>query len=51
MKRLIYYSPYIPVIGFITVLNYETCIKEKYHYWYSILVQSIIIGYLLQSII
>lgn len=51
MKRLIYYSPYIPVIGLFTVVYFDTCVTDKRHYWYTLLVQSVVVGYLLQSII
>lgn len=51
MKRLIYYSPYIPVIGLITVVYFDTCVTDKRHYWYSILMQSVVVGYLVYTII
>lgn len=51
MKRLIYYSPYIPVVGLFTTLYFETCITDKRHYWYTLLVQSLVIGVLINSII
>lgn len=51
MKHLIYYSPYIPLIGLVTALLYETCISEQHHYWYTVLVQSVVVGFLVQSII
>lgn len=45
MKKLIYWSPYIPLVGILTVItniNNPSCIdKSDFHLWMSILTQLI----------